>query len=362
MTMHGMTPLADVTHAHDGSRRSEVRAWTRTAPIAIASSHTDLVAQVADVLGSEGYLELRISNSLTELAALLAPGHAELVVVDLRDLVGHDADLLEQALFRAGGDAPCVVGLNPGPHRGWPDWVCDPVPLPLDAASFTLRVENLLLTRQLESMLMAGRRLESGRRAEASRAEHQLLRCLARAGEFRNDVSGAHAERVGDLSAMIARALDLDPGWAESLRHAAPLHDLGTLGIPDRVLFKAEPLTPDEFGLMRLHTSIGESILAGAEGPLVDLARSIALNHHERWDGRGYPRGLSGTEIPLEARIAAVADTFDAILHTRDPDVSLADAAGMIAEESEGAFDPAVVTALDRVIAEGLAETLYLYV
>lgn len=163
--------------------------------------------------------------------------------------------------------------------------------------------------------------LEEGmkkRDAELEDARVQVLERLARAAEYRDDDTGEHTRRVGALSGAIALELGVPPEQAEMVARAAPLHDVGKIGIADGILLKPGRLTSKEVEVMRSHAVIGAQMLSGTEIPLLNLAATIALSHHEHWDGNGYPEGKSGGDIPLVGRIVAAADVFDA-LTTRRP-------------------------------------------
>ena len=180
---------------------------------------------------------------------------------------------------------------------------------------------------------------------EQSRLE--VLQRLAIAAEFRDDDTHQHTERVGRTAARIARRLGLSREDTELIRRAAPLHDIGKVGIPDALLLKRGKLTADEYLAMQKHTEIGGKILARGSFPVVHVARTIALTHHERWDGTGYPNGLPGESIPLVGRITAVADVFDALTHARPykPAWTIRAAIAEIEEGAGGQFDPKVVEA-----------------
>jgi HD-GYP domain-containing protein (c-di-GMP phosphodiesterase class II) len=185
-------------------------------------------------------------------------------------------------------------------------------------------------------------------RLQLQESQLQVIHRLARAAEYRDDQTGRHTRRVGDLSADIGTALGMPVEQLDLLREAAPLHDVGKIGIPDSILLKPGPLTPVEFERMRSHTTLGASILAGGRGlPLLEMAEEIALTHHERWDGSGYPAGLAGAAIPLVGRIVAVADVFDALTHARPyKDAwSIPDAVSEIAAQAGRQFDPVIVEA-----------------
>ncbi|HEY4097645.1 MAG TPA: HD domain-containing phosphohydrolase [Baekduia sp.] len=155
------------------------------------------------------------------------------------------------------------------------------------------------------------------RTAELHETQLEVVRRLARAAEWRDEDTGEHVERIGRLSEKLALAAGLSPTEAETLRHAAVLHDVGKIGVPDRVLLKPGKLDAEEWAIMKTHAEIGASMLAGSDSPLVQLGESIARTHHERWDGTGYPAGLRGEEIPLAGRICAICDVFDALRSRR---------------------------------------------
>jgi HD-GYP domain-containing protein (c-di-GMP phosphodiesterase class II) len=193
------------------------------------------------------------------------------------------------------------------------------------------------------------------RTRELEEAQQEIVARLAIAGEYRDDGTGEHTRRVGRNAAAIARAL----GWPEDeillLYSAARLHDMGKIGIRDAVLLKPGKLSEEEFELMRTHTTIGGRILSGGRSRLLRMAEEIAFAHHERWDGQGYPRGLRGEEIPISARIVAVADVLDALTHERPYKSawSASDALGEIARHAGSQFDPKVVAACLGVFGEG---------
>lgn len=170
---------------------------------------------------------------------------------------------------------------------------------------------------------------------------------LAQAAEFRDDDTGAHIQRVSMYCEMIARELGMPDEFCKRILFAAPMHDVGKLAIPDAVLKKPGKLDEDEFDVMRTHTKIGGRILSGASDELIRMAERIALSHHEKWDGSGYPKGLSGDSIPIEGRITAVADVFDALTSRRvyKPPFPFEKAFQIIESDAGVHFDPDAVRA-----------------
>ena len=147
--------------------------------------------------------------------------------------------------------------------------------------------------------------------------QYEIIFRLGRAAEFRDDDTGIHITRMSRFAARVALEIGMDEERTELLLHAAPMHDIGKIGIADGILLKPGKLTDEEFDTMKTHTEIGAELLAGSNSPVVQLAQQVALSHHEKWNGSGYPEGLEGENIPLEARICCVVDVFDALISER---------------------------------------------
>lgn len=192
---------------------------------------------------------------------------------------------------------------------------------PVDARECQARCRNLLTLRRQQLALEDRRRLLEGMVDEATREirerEKETLLRLARAGEFRDEETGYHLIRMARYSRLIANAIGLGRDEAETIELAAPLHDIGKIGIPDGILLKPARLQAEEWDTMRRHPVIGHEILKGSASKYVRMGALIALGHHERYDGSGYPSGLEGDHIPLCARIVAVADVYDALTSVR---------------------------------------------
>lgn len=184
-----------------------------------------------------------------------------------------------------------------------------------------LRVRNLIEANLLERQQQAQNKVLElkvrSRTRDLDKARNETLRRLARAGEYRDDDTHEHALRVGRTAALLAERLELPTGIRQDIRHAAPLHDLGKIGISDLILLKPGKLTAEEFDVIKTHSEIGHRLLSGSGATVLELSAEIALTHHERWDGKGYPAGLAGESIPMSGRLVAVADVFDALTHER---------------------------------------------
>lgn len=173
----------------------------------------------------------------------------------------------------------------------------------------------------------------------------QVIQRLGRAAEYKDNETGMHVIRMSHFARLLALAAGCDAQWADDLMHAAPMHDVGKIGIPDAILQKPGKLTSEEWAIMRTHPEIGAQIIGEHPSGVLRLARSLALEHHEKWDGSGYPAGLAGEAISLEARIVALADVFDALTSERPYKAAwpVEQAMALITEQAGQHFDPALV-------------------
>jgi putative two-component system response regulator len=254
---------------------------------------------------------------------------------------------------------------------------------PFDPAELEVRLRNVLTVKAHRDWLKKhASDLEAEvavRSAELVLAHREVVRCLAAVGEFRDNETGRHTMRVGRYAQIIARFLGLDRTFTELIGDAAPLHDIGKVGIPDAILLKPGRLETTEFDQIerhcvygrkvcsgefdlhrdgfRSHTVVGHAIACLGGSPILAMAGVIALSHHERWDGKGYPRGVKGDDIPIEGRITAVADVFDALASHRPykPAFSVEKSLEIIRQQSGTHFDPEVVAAFFAGLEEILA-------
>jgi response regulator RpfG family c-di-GMP phosphodiesterase len=277
-------------------------------------------AVVLDVLGAgKVFGELAVLDSSPRTATLVAVDDTTTVVVD-KDAIDH------------------VLERHPVAVREMLGTV---------ARSLTFAKEELARhNRVLEDTVRE--------RTEELRKTHlEVVHRLAQAAERHDDTTGQHIARMSRLAHRLALATGMDAERAEMLHQASALHDIGKIGIPDRVLLKPARLDADEWAVMQTHTTIGSQLLAGSRSDLVRMAERIALTHHERWDGSGYPNGLSGDDIPLESRICTICDVFDALVSERPYKAAwpVADALAEIESMSGTAFEPRLVDLFLREVA-----------
>ncbi|AIE87492.1 HD domain-containing phosphohydrolase [Fimbriimonas ginsengisoli] len=225
---------------------------------------------------------------------------------------------------------------------------------PSDMLELTLRVRNVLrihkLYRQVQNQMRHLDEMVQERTQQLEFAQREILDRLALAAEFRDDATGEHARRVGFLSQEISVELGMEPWFCDAIASAALLHDLGKIGLRDAVLLKPAKLTPIEFAHIQTHPEIGAQILAGCNQPVLLMAREIALTHHERWDGKGYPSRLAGENIPISGRIVAVADAYDAMTTARPYKEAMTRSSALaeISRSRGTQFDPQIVDAFLR--------------
>jgi putative two-component system response regulator len=240
---------------------------------------------------------------------------------------------------------------------------------PADEAELQTRVSSLLKVKAYNDHIL---NYQQDLEREVTRRTQELTKAiekikitsldtvyrLSRAAEYKDEDTGAHVQRMSHYSSAIARSMGLDDKFVENILWAAPMHDIGKIGIPDRVLLKPGKLDDDEWVIMRRHTTIGAEILKDADAEFIKLAAEVALTHHEKWSGNGYPQGIKGTDIPLAGRIVALADVFDALTSERPykAPFPLEKALAIIKEGKGSHFDPQVAEAFFSVEGEIKAE------
>jgi putative two-component system response regulator len=326
--------------------------------ILIIDDQEQSIGLLERILKRAGYENIASTTNPADALALKARFQPDLVLLDVHMGDKDGFQVLQELLPHPHGEDRLPVLMITADHsadvkrRALALGAKDFVGKPFDSAEVLLRIRNLLETRFLYQTLrdqnseLEQKVTERTKELEESRLE--VLERLAVAVEFRDDDTGNHTKRVAQVSATLAEAIGLPATTVDLIRRAAPLHDIGKVGIPDSILLKAGPLTGEEFEIMKTHTVLGARMLSEGRSELVRISQRIARSHHEWWDGSGYPDRMSGQEIPLEARVVAVADFLDALTHDRPyrPAWGLADTLSEIARRAGSHFDPQVAAAL----------------
>lgn len=336
--------------------------------------HQSRVVIVDDVVANSRLLEsslkafgLRNTISFSDSAAALdwlQHNPWNLLLLDLDMPAPNGFDILRTLGERDRNSQPIIIitamsdihSRRLGLELGANDYLSKPVDLP----ELILRVGNNLQLSHANLALRDGNAALEARVRERteqlSNSYGAVVRTLSRAAAYRDSETGNHILRIGQSAALIARAYGMEESWVELMRLAAPMHDVGKIGIPDDILLKPGALTEAERSVIQTHASIGHAILSDEHpSELTLLAAEIALSHHEKWDGSGYPQGLSGEQIPLSGRIVAICDVYDALRMPRPykQPWSREDSQRFIREQAGKHFDPRLVT-----ITEGLYEQI----
>ena len=315
------------------------------------------VELLEQILSQAGYTDVISTRDAASVAEVCATHKPDLLLLDLHmpGLTGYDVMSAIRELLEPPQSLPVLVltadATRDARHRALALGARDFVNKPIDGIELLLRVSNLLRTRQLQQQLENRNLILDEavrlRTVQLEQARLESLVVLATMAEYHDYATASHTQRVGQLAALIARSLGLPDQFVATIGDAALLHDVGKVGISDKILLKPGRLAPEERTIMMRHVEIGGRILGHARSPVLRIAAEIARTHHERWDGNGYLAGLAEEEIPLAGRITAVADVFDALIHARpykeawDIDRALAE----ITRQAGLQFDPRVVDA-----------------
>ena len=339
----------------------------RAAPILVVDDNEANVLLLEHLLHQQGYTNVRATSDPFEVAPLHREHDFALILLDMQmpGLDGLGVMRLLRAEAATESYLPVLVitaqtdfalrlaALELGAR--------DYVSKPFVNAELVQRIRNLLEVqlayreRAAQALLLEQRVRERTRELEATQRE--ILHRLALAGEYRDNETGNHVQRVSHSARALALAAGLDGDTAEMILHASPMHDVGKIGIPDDILLRPGRLEGADLEVMRKHVEIGARILAGHAAPVMVMAHRIASAHHERWDGSGYPLGLAGAAIPVEARIVALCDVFDALTSVRPykPAWPLDAAVQYVHDQAGGHFDPDLAERFLALLPEILA-------
>ncbi len=333
------------------------------ASILIVDDYQPNVLLLDRVLRSAGYKNVRSTTDPREVEAMYSAHKFDLILLDINmpHLSGFDVMDRLRAIEHD-SYLPILVLTAQADYdtrlRALQSGAKDFLTKPFDNLEVLTRIANILEVRTMHNRVREQNRELERRVQDRTRELHdtrlEIIRRLGRAAEYRDNNTGQHIMRMSKYSEALARAAGLSDGDAEMLLNASPMHDIGKIGIPDRILLKATSLDPEEKRLMETHTTIGAELLSHHPSELMQMARVIALTHHERWDGSGYPHKLRGDEIPLPGRIVALCDVFDA-LTTKRPykeAFSVERSLAYLRDNTGRHFDPSLVERFLAILPE----------
>lgn len=318
------------------------------------------------MLRSQGYENLALIQDPREVLPACAVQMPDLILLDLNMPHLDGFAVIEQLQQQFPQSLPPILVLTAQQGfehrlRALSNGARDYLTKPFDRAEMLARVRNLieaqLFNKYMRDQNAVLEDMVRQRTRELRETRLEVVRRLGRAAEFRDNETGFHILRMSHSSVLLARAIGWDEEQCDLLLHASPMHDVGKIGIPDRILLKPGKLDPDEWEVMKTHTTMGAHILEGEHSPLLVLAREIALSHHEKWDGSGYPYGLKAKDIPIAGRIVALADVFDALTSERvyKKAWTIEAALDFIERNSGTHFDPVLVQHFTRLLPQILA-------
>ncbi len=307
------------------------------------------------MLSAQGYSNLVLVQDSRQVLEIYRQARTDLILLDINMPHLDGFEVMEQLKALDDPLFPPVVILT-AQHgqdfllRALNSGARDFITKPFYCNELLARVRNMLDAQLMHRMLYDQKAVLNEmvltRTDELRRTRLQVVQQLGRAAEYRDNETGNHILRMSHISALLAKSIGWNEADCELMLHASPMHDIGKIGIPDHILLKPGKFEPEEWEIMKTHAVIGANILEGDDSELMKCAGEIALTHHEKWDGSGYPYGLSGEAIPLVGRIAALADVFDALTSVRPyKEAWTVEAAVDLIKENRGThFDPDLVT------------------
>jgi putative two-component system response regulator len=318
------------------------------------------------LLRQAGFSSIFSTTQPTEVKSLYFDNGIDLILLDIRmpDMDGFEVMAQLQAEIENDYLPILVVTAeltSQTRERALSSGARDFITKPFDQAEVIQRIVNMIEVRLLhKQILLQNETLEEQVRQRTQELEDsrlEIIKRLGRAAEYKDNETGNHILRMSHFAQMLAKAVGLSQEQTDNILLAAPMHDIGKIGIPDSILLKPGKLEPDEWAIMQTHVTIGADLLAGTDIPLLEMARNIALSHHEKWDGSGYPRGLSGKAIPIEGRICAICDVFDALTSERPYKQAwpVEEAVAFLRQQKGQHFDPQLVDLFETILDEVLS-------
>ena len=325
-----------------------------TAEILIVDDEPANLKLLEKLLMTQGYKNLTLIQDPRQVMIQFQSKQPDLILLDINMPYLDGFEVMEQLQIKKEGITIPVIVLTAQDSR---DFMLRALSLgardfltkPFDRTELFMRVENQLKVRQAHLLIQNQNAiLETMVRERTEMLNNtrlQVVRRLGRAAEYRDNETGYHIMRMSQTSTLLARSMGWTEPQCELMLNASPMHDIGKIGIPDAILLKPGKLDPVEWKTMKTHAQVGADLLADGGSSLLDLAEQIALTHHEKWDGSGYPNGLKGEDIPLAGRIVAVADVFDALTSVRPYKKAwpISEATDYISQQAGIHFDPQVI-------------------
>ena len=327
---------------------------TLNAKILVVDDEAANVLVLRKMLESRGYVNIVTTQDPTQTLKLYKEHESDLILLDINMPVMDGYEVMKHLCEECNNVLPPILVLS-AQHtqsfrqRALDNGALDYVTKPFNAEELLSRVHNLLSVEMANKYMRLQNEILEQKVQERTNDLHntrlQVVRRLGLAAEYRDNETGLHIIRMSKMAVVIAQAAGLDEKECDLLLNAAPMHDIGKIGIADHILLKPGKFEPEEWKEMQTHAQIGANILSGDDSDLMRMAHDIALTHHEKWDGNGYPNGLKGDEIPLVGRITAIADVFDALTSVRPYKKAwtVEDAVKLIKDESGKHFEPRLV-------------------
>lgn len=332
-----------------------------SASILVVDDEASNVKLLERLLNVAGYSHVVATQDPRQVTALYKEHESDLILLDLTMPYMDGYQVMAQLREEMGDDLSPILVLTAQSvqdfcQRALDSGARDYVTKPFDSSELLSRVRNLLEVQLAQKFMRSQNKILDWRVRERTRdlqiahqqlheSRLQVVRYLGRAAEYRDNETGLHIIRMSKMSALLGKAVGMDEQEVDLLLNASPMHDIGKIGIPDHILLKPGKFEPEEWQIMQTHAQIGADILSNDDSDLLKMATEIALTHHEKWDGSGYPNGLKGEAIPLTGRVTALADVFDALTSVRPYKQAwpLQKAVDYIKEQSGRHLDPRIV-------------------
>ena len=337
----------------------------KQSPIFVVDDEPVNLKLIERILNADGYFNLTMIQDSHQVTSEYIKKRPHLILLDINMPMLDGFGVLDQLNALNDTLLPPIVFLtaqNAHEYRikAFESGVMDFISKPFNRVELLSRVKNLLaLECAHQALADRNNNLENMvelRTSALKTTQLEVIQRLGRAAEYRDNETGGHILRMSHISALLAKHLNFSESETQTILHASPMHDVGKIAIPDHILLKPGKFEPHEWKVMQEHTTLGAEILSGGDSELLNLASSIALSHHEKWDGSGYPHNLEGEGIPIECRIVAIADVFDALVSERPYKKAwtVDDAQNLINEQSGKHFEPKIVDVFNKTLPQSI--------